>query len=203
LLVAPYLVVSGQNATLTASVQAVFPGAGRPTGTVTFRDGATVLGSAPLSGTTAIMKATLPVANLNVGTHAITASYSGDDNFAASTTLLPANLIVRAALTRTTLTSSALVVSASTPVTFTAVIGVLLPGTGLPTGTVTLREGNTVLGTAEIQIVGGRAQATLTLSTLSVGRHLLSAWYGGDGRYLASRSLVLVELVTAPVGGAG
>jgi hypothetical protein len=49
-------------------------GAGTPTGTVTFEDSSTVLGTAPLDGNG---KATFTTAGLAAGTHAITAVYSG------------------------------------------------------------------------------------------------------------------------------
>ncbi|MDB5313201.1 MAG: repeat protein, partial [Gemmataceae bacterium] len=46
---APTPAVFGQPVTLTATVGVVAPGAGTPTGTVTFADGAAVLGTAPLT----------------------------------------------------------------------------------------------------------------------------------------------------------
>ncbi|HTA44798.1 MAG TPA: Ig-like domain-containing protein [Bryobacteraceae bacterium] len=49
-------------------------------GTVTFNDGANTLGTATLSGGSAVL-----VATLAVGAHTLTAVYQGDDNFAAST----------------------------------------------------------------------------------------------------------------------
>jgi hypothetical protein len=67
-----------QNAiTLTGSVTAT---GAAPTGTVTFLDGSTSIGTGTLnsSGT-----ATLSVNNLTVGSHTITASYAGDANYAA------------------------------------------------------------------------------------------------------------------------
>jgi hypothetical protein len=53
-----------------------------PTGTVTFTDNGTAMGTVTLSGRTA----TLTTSSLTAGVHAITASYSGDSTFAASTT---------------------------------------------------------------------------------------------------------------------
>ncbi len=55
------------------------------TGTVTFRDGATTLGSAPLgqpefSVDGLVPSATLTVSGLGAGTHSITAEYGGDSN---------------------------------------------------------------------------------------------------------------------------
>jgi len=62
----------------TATVSAT---SGAPTGSVTFRDGNTLLGSGTLSGRVA----TFSTSSLAAGPHSITASYAGDSNFAAST----------------------------------------------------------------------------------------------------------------------
>jgi Bacterial Ig-like domain (group 3) len=58
----------------------VSPGSGTPTGTVTFEDGSTVLGTANISAGTA----SFTTSSLSVGTHSIKAVYGGDTNFMAS-----------------------------------------------------------------------------------------------------------------------
>jgi N-acetylneuraminic acid mutarotase len=74
--------VSGQAVTFTATVTAVAPGSGTPTGSVIFYDGGVALGPAvALSGGVATFNAT----SLTTGVHTITALYSGDDNFNSST----------------------------------------------------------------------------------------------------------------------
>jgi hypothetical protein len=58
---------------------------GIPTGTVTFKDGLTMLGAVVLpSGFGNSATAALMLTNLPVATHSLTASYGGDANFAAS-----------------------------------------------------------------------------------------------------------------------
>src|SRR5207237_1168830 len=57
--------VFGRSVAFTAPVAAVGPGAGVPTGTVTFKDGATALGTALLVS----KSATLQTSALGVGTH--------------------------------------------------------------------------------------------------------------------------------------
>jgi uncharacterized repeat protein (TIGR01451 family) len=70
---------SGQNVTFTATVTST---AGTPTGTVQFKDGGTNLGAPQvLSGGVATFSTT----GLSAGVHTITAEYSGDVNFLAST----------------------------------------------------------------------------------------------------------------------
>src|SRR5262249_46064912 len=68
----------GQTVTLTATVTSA---AGVPTGTVTFRDGATVLNTATLVNGSA----TFQTAALAAGSHPLTATYNGSAAFAAST----------------------------------------------------------------------------------------------------------------------
>jgi len=74
--------VFGQAVTFTAAVVPVLPGAGAPTGSVTFFDGATSIGSGTVTGGVA----SLTTSALAVGTHNITATYGGDGNFLGSTT---------------------------------------------------------------------------------------------------------------------
>jgi hypothetical protein len=56
------------------------------------------------------------------------------------------------------------------------------PPTGgvTPTGTVTIDDGSTVLGTATLN---GSGVATFTVSTLAVGSHTINVTYNGDSNY--------------------
>jgi hypothetical protein len=99
---------SGQAITFTAAV-APKSGSGVPTGTVAFSDGATQLGTASLDGGSASFSSS----NLAVGTHTITAAYSGDSNYVASTSAA-LTVTVAAALTADyslTISNSALTVA--------------------------------------------------------------------------------------------
>ncbi|MHB8506347.1 MAG: Ig-like domain-containing protein, partial [Acidimicrobiales bacterium] len=73
----------GQPVTFTATVapQSV---TGTPSGTVTFYDGTTALGTGVLDGANPD-RATLSTSSLSTGTHSITASYGGDSTYAGST----------------------------------------------------------------------------------------------------------------------
>jgi hypothetical protein len=71
--------IAGQSITLTATVQSS-SGSGTPTGTVTFQDSNSSLATVSLiSG-----QATLNLSTLSIGSHSISAVYSGDGNFAGS-----------------------------------------------------------------------------------------------------------------------
>ncbi|KJY40376.1 hypothetical protein VR41_15080, partial [Streptomyces sp. NRRL B-1568] len=71
------------------------PGAGTPTGTVDFFDGATLLGTGTLNSGVA----TLVVTDLSVGSHALTATYNGDANFVGSTSPVDTQTVIQAATT--------------------------------------------------------------------------------------------------------
>lgn len=71
--------------TFTATVAANLPVAATPTGTVTFYDGKALLGTGTLALQAGALVARFPTAGLAAGSHAISAIYSGDATFAAST----------------------------------------------------------------------------------------------------------------------
>jgi hypothetical protein len=108
----------GQSEVLTATVTTNPPGATTPTGgAVTFMDGSTVLGSAPLSNGIATFSTT----TLRVGTHALTATYSGDGvNFSASAmTMSPLSVQVFSATLTVTANNQARVYgAANAPLTY-------------------------------------------------------------------------------------
>lgn len=69
-------------------------------------------------------------------------------------------------------------------------------GTGTPTGAVNFIEGDTVLGTVDLD---GGGTAVLTLSNLSAGGHRLRAEYAGDSSFGGSSAEpVTVEVAQAP-----
>jgi Bacterial Ig-like domain (group 3)/FG-GAP-like repeat len=71
----------GSPVTFTAAVKPSFRGNATPTGSVEFKDGATVIATVTLSAGHALTTTNL----LTLGTHSITASYSGGVNYSAST----------------------------------------------------------------------------------------------------------------------
>ena len=119
--------VFGQAVIFTASVSAVAPGSGTPTGTVTFKDGATALATNTLvSGQVSYTNAALAVA-----AHLITAVYNGDANFNTSTSGAVTQTVNQAGTT-TTVASSANPSVFGQAVTFTATVSAVAPGAGTP-----------------------------------------------------------------------
>ena len=186
--------VFGQSVIFTATVTVVSPGAGSPSGTVNFLDGATMIGSGTLSST-APFRATFTTSTLAVGAHSITASYAGNANFNGSTSAVLTQTANKAG-TSTSVASSLNPSTFGQSVTFTATVTVVAPGAGSPSGTVTFLDGTTTLGTGTLS----SGTATFTTSALAVGSHSITASYGGDASFNGSTSAVLTQTVN-PVTG--
>jgi hypothetical protein len=179
----------GQSVTFTAT--ATSKTAGTLTGTLSFFDGATQLGSAvAISGG----MATFSTSALTAGPHSITAKYSGDGTFATSTSAALTQNVNAAgkAATLVALTSSANPSTAGASVTFTGTVTSATAGT--ITGTVTFFDGATSLGPGT---VGAAGAATFTTSSLTGGSHSITAQYGGDTNFAASTSAIFTQTVNA------
>jgi len=75
----------GDSAKLVATVSPALPAGSAPTGSVTFMEGTTVLGTAPLAVADGSQKASLTVDGWHGGNHTVTAVYGGDTSFSGST----------------------------------------------------------------------------------------------------------------------
>jgi hypothetical protein len=180
--------VFGQPATFTATISPAAPGAGTPSGTVSFAAGSAVLGASALTGGVA----TFTTATLGAGTYNVTGTYGGDVSFLSSVNAVPLTQVVSKAPTTTTLASSPANPSVGSAIVFTAGVS---SGAGMPTGIVTFTEGTTVLGTATL----ANSVATLTTTALAAGAHSIVATYQGDASFLGS---VTTTPLAVTVGGA-
>src|SRR3989454_480188 len=182
----------GQTVTLSSTVSAVAPATGVPTGTVTFRDGATSLGVVTLVNGSA----SLSISTLAAGSHALTAVYSGDASFAASTSPTVTQVVnnnANAVGTTTSLTSSASTIKSASFITFTATVSPV-PAVGTPTGSVSFFDGTTLLATAPLNAAGQASLVTRRLQT--VGSHSITAVYNGDANFTGSTSPAVIVTVT-------
>ena len=177
--------VFGQPVTLTASVSVVAPGAGNPSGTITFKDGTTVLDTVPVDSSTG-EQASITTSALSVGQHAIVASYSGDDSFLSSTDSTTQK--VERAQTSTLVTSSANPAKTGQGVKFTAAITPVAPGAGHPTGTVVFTVNGATLG-SPVPVVDGAATSS-AFASLSPGTYTIKAAYSGDADFVGSSGLL-------------
>jgi len=175
----------GQAVTFTATVKPA-SGTGTPTGTVTFNDGATVLGTRALS---VVGTATFMTSGLGAGVHSITAIYGGDATFASSTSPTLTQTVNKAA-SSTSVVSSNSASNRGAAVTFTATV--MSSATGTLTGTVTFQDGAAVLGTRALSVVG---MATFTTAGLTAGAHSITAIYGGDANFTTSTSPILTQTI--------
>ena len=163
---------------------------GQATGTVTFKNGTATLATVAVSGNAA----SLTISTLPMGTHSITAVYSGNVDYSGSTSM-PLSQLVQSATavgTTTSLTSS---VNPSLPgkaVLFTATVSPQ-SGTGIPTGKVTFYNGAMALATVSL----GTGIAKYTTSTLPAGSDQITAVYGGDTNNDASTSAPVIQSVKA------
>lgn len=177
--------VFGQPVTFTATVSVLAPGAGNPSGTITFKDGSTVLGTQPVSSATG-GQASITVSTLSVAQHAITAEYDGDDSFLGSNGSVTQK--VNRAQTSTLVTSSVNPSQSGQGVTFTATVSPVAPGAGLPTGTVRFSINGAPLGAGR-PLVNGVATSP-EFASLTPGIYKVSATYSGDGNFVASDGLL-------------
>jgi hypothetical protein len=158
---------------------------GTPTGTVTFFDGGTVLGEVALdpNGHASL------VVQLGVGGHSLKASFSGVGGFTGSSATLGETVNQAATTTSLAGRTTSIPIVGRQLVLLTATIKPVAPGGGVPTGTVTFFDAGAVVGTATVD---GNGQASLTLSTLTPGKHTLTASYSGDANFQDSFSDVFV-----------
>lgn len=180
----------GQSVTFSATVVATPPDTATPTGLVTFKAGSTVLGSSSIA---AGNKARLTVASLPVGTHGVTAEYAGDATFSPS----GAAMVQEVAPADTTVALTGVVSPAvyGSPVTYIATVGVVAPGKGTRTGSVTFFDGDTPIATAPL--VSNKAK--LVNPVLAPGPHDIRAVYSGDVGFAPSTSATkVVTVTTAP-----
>jgi sugar lactone lactonase YvrE len=176
--------VVGQPLTLTASVASTGVNI---TGSITFQDGGTTLGSATLN---AGGVATFTTSSLSFGSHTLTAIYSGDTNHTASTSPALAQQIVQSA--SVALASSLNPSITGTNVVFTATAtGV---GALIPTGSVTFSDGASPLATVPLNASGS---ASFPTAALTVGSHTVTVSYTGDRSYNATTSSLIQTVQSA------
>ena len=179
----------GDNLTFTASVNG---DAGAGTGTVTFSDftwnglytpQTTQIGNPvtlDANGNASISTASLQAGGTYLGNHWITASYSGDGNYPASSIILVQK--IHWYTSSTSLSVSGNPNPYGQPLVLTAVV---TPNgsTDVPTGQVTFMSDGKVIGQNPVD---GTGTATFTTSSLSAGAHNLAAVYASDTEFSAS-----------------
>jgi hypothetical protein len=153
-----------------------------------FGEGQTFLGAASVttnSSCNVTFLVTLPAASTTTVTSSLNPSTQG--------TAVTFTATVRSASTGTVgkrITATATDPHGNTS-EFSACVLSTQTATVTPAGSVTFKDGTTVLGTKTLS--GG--SATLTTSTLAVGRHSITAVYGGNADFTGSTSPALIQTV--------
>jgi len=172
-----------QPVTLAATIMPQNGGQG--SGTVTFKDGSTVLSVAPVSANLS----TLTTSSLAIGNHSISAVYSGDTNFMGSTAT-PLPQVVNKATTTIALVSSASSTHTGQAVSFTVTVSSVAV---TPTGNIELLDGSTML--AKLALKTGTAK--YNTAKLPAGSNIITAVYLGDSNNNGSTSAVVNQFVLA------
>jgi trimeric autotransporter adhesin len=211
-------VIYGSSILLDVVITAASGSQGAATGTVTFSDGSTVLGTAAVdAGGAAEFNASM----LSIGSHTITASYSGDASYSASKTAPLQFTVMQATSTIDVFPDVAQLTSYELPTpanltfdynvgqsaAFEAVVqgNTTFAGT-FPTGTMTFQLGSAAPVT--VPIVTGvvaffstpTAGATQFYPTLVAGTYPLIVTYSGDANYSPSTVTYTIVVTTPPAG---
>ncbi|WP_345464141.1 ExeM/NucH family extracellular endonuclease [Nocardioides marinquilinus] len=186
--------VTGESAQITygqpgAITVSVGPESRKPaTGTVTVKNGDTVIGTASLENGTA----TVPVAALSLapGQYTFDLEYSGDDNYTSDTGSVTVTVVKAAATVSATVTPAKPVVGKDR-----ARVAVTVNATGVtPTGTVEVRQGTKVLGSATLS----SGKATIVLPVFkTAGNQALQVRYLGDANVAAAATPKTVSVAKA------
>jgi hypothetical protein len=193
---------STAGATVTFTANVTSSTAGTITGTVTFLDGETNIGSGNVGADGGAMFMTSALAQ---GSHSITAMYGGNSNYSTSTSTAVTQLVNAAGgqtATSTSVTSSLNPSTVGASVTFTATVSARAAAarkaavSAPPSGSVTFLDGATTLGTGTLS----SGSATFATSALTPGSHSITAMYGGDPNYSTSTSSVVQQVVNAAPG---
>ena len=179
-----------QQITFLAKVGTTSQETEKPSGTITFIDGNRVIGTGIINSGQAI----LTISELSVGSHSITAQYSGDNKFKPSTSsafaltiteLKSPHFLPRDILdTITELTCSATQYTSGQPITFTVKVSVPSQEIETPSGTINLMDGNKEIGHGPVN----SGQFLFTTTDFLVGAHSIRAQFIGNKNFKSSES---------------
>jgi hypothetical protein len=136
---------------------------------------------------------------LSAGSYTLTATFTPTNTTSFTAVTKMAALSISKAASAVQVSSSVNPVLLSNPTALTATVS---STAGIPTGTVNFVDNATPIGSASLS----NGVATLTVSSLTVGSHSLSAVYSSDTNFSASTSAVLTQSVidfTTTAGGSG
>jgi hypothetical protein len=179
--------VFGRSITFTATVTRSTGGS--PAGNVVFTNQTTgkVLGTVALNANGV---ASVTTAALAFGDNTIVATYQGNANVAGSSQTLTQTVIEDSS--KVSLAPST--TQSNTPLTLTATVAAVAPGTGTPTGTINFYIDGAFKGM--VTMVNGKASLTLS-SGLSTGNHTIEAIYSGDDDFVTSSQTITIDFTVS------
>ena len=168
---------AGQAVTYTASVTVSEPGAGSPTGTVSFADGGSAIaGCQAVTLTRGAATCSVAYAQASTSPHSITASYAGDPDFAPSTSPALQQQVGKAATKLAAAPASYGLLSISFSATLTRSFdGAALSGKQVAFST----QGQTLCRAT----TNSKGVARCTASGLIIGQSTYTASFAGDATY--------------------
>ncbi|MGH7567794.1 MAG: Ig-like domain-containing protein [Gemmatimonadales bacterium] len=175
--------VVGQAVSFTYTVVANAPGGGSPIGSVTVSDGVQSCNATVAAGGCSI-------AFTSAGGRSVTATYAGDANFTTSASAGVAHTVNAAGTTTaiTGVTPDPSAVGQAYTVSYS--VAVSAPGSGTPTGTVTVSDGI-------VSCIATVAAGSCALASTTAGGKTLTATYAGDGNFAGSASTGVAHTVNA------
>jgi hypothetical protein len=161
-----------------------------PAGSVTFVDQGAVLGTSVVADQG---RAQLAVSGLTAGLHRLIAVYNGDGNYgsgsASFTVIVPGPVA-----TSTSVRASQARLLPSRNLTLTVTVAANSPSSDVPSGSVTVREGDAILCVGQLD---GQSSADVSLPALPAGTHTLVASFPGGGSWGASTGTVTVQVLSS------
>ena len=173
----------GDTVTYSALVAGPANGA-TPTGTVTFSDGGTAIGTCTTVTLDGTGTGTSALTYANAGSHTITAAFtSADSNYTDQATSNALDETVGAATPSVTVSSNDNPATVGDTVTYSALVAGPANG-ATPTGTVTFSDGGTAIGTCTTVTLDGTGTGTSTLTYANAGSHTITAAFtSADSNY--------------------
>ena len=195
----PHSVAYGSEGSVTFSVSVTPPSGsiGVPTGTVNVGTGGTTLCVVTLANGTGTCTTSATALVATAAAYPVVASYNGDGNFPPSVSG-PQSLTV--GKVRTASPSSVSPVSVQYGAEHTSVFSVtVIPvsGTGIPTGTVSVKSGGTLLCTITLSGGSGTCSPAETALPVASTLYTVTSTYSGDGNFTASSSSTAWQITVA------
>jgi uncharacterized protein (TIGR03437 family) len=171
----PALAITGQAVTYTATVGVA---SGTPTGTITFTVDGAASTAFPLGQSLGASIVLHPLA----GTHFVSASYTGDQNYLASNSSTLTLTVSKAA---TAIEMASNPAQIAQPVAIRAAVTVLSPGAGTAGGTVDFANGTSpISGCTQVPVQNGVAICNTSFAQL--GNFMIGTIYSGDANTSSS-----------------